>query len=101
MKYTTKTIREVDYNVLDRAITEFLKDKEADLGPYEKYGYECVAANEWGNYQSHSFTVDGDIDAEGKEEIMDGDNYGTSDILNWMAEEGVIGKGEYLISVSW
>lgn len=96
MKTNTKTVREVDYNDLDEAITEFLKSKGVNKN------YECVAYEEWGNYESHSFDVDGDIDEADKTQILHGNlHYQTQNILNWMAEENVIENGEYLVSVYW
>ena len=42
-------------------------------------------------------------DEDIKSEILEGvlDKYNTSEILNWMAAEGVIDKGQYLVSIVW
>ncbi len=96
MKTTIVSCIEVDYNDLDESITEFLKNKGRDDQ------YECVAYEEWGNYESHDFDIDGDVNEDDKKRILTGDlHFQTSSILNWMAEEGIIEKGNYKIDIFW
>ena len=52
MKFQTKTIHSVDYNDLDEAINEFLKEKGAT-----KTDFEIVAHHELMNDMSKEFSV--------------------------------------------
>jgi len=99
MNFTTKTINKLDYNDLDKEITAFLKSKNYSEKNFDKYDYECVAENEWGNYQSHSFDVEPeDPDQDEKQDIK---GLGTGEILNWMCFDKIIPPGEYLVDVFW
>jgi len=94
-----KTVIEVDVREVDTAITDFLRSKNySDKNLYfHKYGYECIAENEWSNYQSHAFTVT----PETPEDPADIEGLSTGEILNWMCAEGLIKQGEYLVDVFW
>lgn len=99
---TTKTVKEVDYNDLDKAITDFLKSKNFTNKNFDKYGYECIAENEWSNYQSHSFPVEPELpDKFELKELKEGELPSTSCLLNWMCADGLIEKGEYLVDIFW
>lgn len=91
-----------DYNDIDHMVTEFLREKGFRSKNFDKYGYECVAENEWSNYQEHSFTVES-IDYKGKEQISCSDSRVPflGDILNWMCFDGKLKAGTYLIKVYW
>lgn len=99
MKIKQKTVKEICYSDLDLSITEFLKSKGYSDKNFDKYGYECIAENEWGNYQSHSFDVEPELPDE--EDQRDVTWLGTGGILNWMCFDGILEKGEYLINVCW
>ncbi len=103
MKFTKKTVIEINYGDLDELITDFLKSKGFSEKNFDKYGYECVAENEWGNDQSHSFTVSGEIGSYTQKKIDEKD-YGslsTYDLLDWICAEKGIDPGEYLVDVCW
>jgi hypothetical protein len=100
MKSSTVTLIEVDYHELDETVTKFLKEKQIKWHSDEQY--QCVAEQEWGNDQSHCFTVDGDVDEDCIQRIKDGRlGWSLGNILNWMASEGALAKGEYKIDVCW
>lgn len=96
---TQKTVIKVDYHDLDTAITSFLKEKGYSEKNFNKHGYECVAENEWCNYQSHCFTVAPNMPTP--EELEDLGGLGTGELLDYMCAEGKIEAGEYLIEVFW
>lgn len=101
-----KTVIEINYNDLDKAITEFLKSKGYSRKNFDKYGYECVAENEWGNYQAHTFTIgkyDWAIpDEDDRNNMLKGEHVlSTDEILEWMCAEKLIEPGEYLVEVFW
>lgn len=99
LEYTVKTIKEIDYYDLDNIITEFLKSKKYSDKNFDKNGYECIAENEWSNYQSHSFDIEPELpDEEDQKNIR---YLGTGEILNWMCFDGIIEPGEYLVNISW
>jgi len=111
MKTNTKTIIEVDSNDIDLAVTAFLLEKgilnkpDPNLRSWEQknVNYECVAEQEWNNDSNYAFTIEPNkpekYDAD---DIKNGDlMWKLSTILDWMCLEGVIEKGEYLVSVSW
>jgi hypothetical protein len=98
MNYTTKIIREVDYKEINKAITNFLKLKEIPL----REDYQCVAEEEWSNYESHSIDIEAEADEDEIEQIRKGKfMYQTNNILNWMCAEGLVEEGEYLVSINW
>jgi hypothetical protein len=94
-----KVVIEIDYNDVDDVITRHF--------PNMNGRYECVAYEEWGNYQDHSMDIDGQLDDDELEDIHEMINTGrwphwrTSDILNYLCKMGVIEPAEYLISVFW
>lgn len=94
-----KTIIEINYNDLDTAITSFLKEKGYSEKNFNKYGYECIAENEWCNYQSHSFDVAPNMPTP--EELEDLGSLSTGELLDFMCAEGKIEAGEYLVEISW
>lgn len=99
MKVNKKTIFEVNYNDLDKAVTEFLKSKGINCG---KYGYECMDKNEWGNDESHGFNVKKQkLDSYDESGLTENRIPGLYGILNWMCLEGMIEEGEYLVDVCW
>jgi hypothetical protein len=103
MKTSIVTLIEVEYKELDEQVTKFLNSKGIKW-QYEKKDqrYECVAEEEWGNDESHSFNVDGKVDEYSKEEIIKGNlSFQLHGILDWMAAEGVIEKGTYKIDICW
>lgn len=114
MKTKTKTVIEVSYSELDKAITAFL----AGHGLYEKLwgvsynpdstkacprAYCFCASEEVGNDTSHEYTVE----AEQPESYEMADfqagewHYKTGVILNWMCAEGKLEAGEYVVEVCW
>lgn len=98
MKTIKKNFIQVNDIDLDESITDFLKSKGYDI-----LRYESVAENEWNNYSSYQFEIDGEIDEWDKKSI-DSNQWGELSmlgILNLMAKEGLIEKGDYLISVCW
>lgn len=100
MKIETKIIHHVDYNDLDEAINEFLKEKGC------KCDFEFVDAQEFSNNSSYEISVGNKWDTfltKGKQdEILEGNfSWATRRILQWMHEEGKIPAGDYIIKVSW
>lgn len=98
MKIETKITHHVDYNDLDKAINEFLKKKGC------LKTFEFVDVEEMSNDSSKEIDV-GEYDwaipdNDDKESILSGE-YNTSDILEWMYEEGEIPLGNYVVKVSW
>jgi hypothetical protein len=103
-KATVKTIAEIDYNDLDRLITDTLR---VLINPNLTY-YEMVAYEEWGNYQNHSFDYDeDDYDEEDwndvKEKLKTGKwpHYQTGVILNYLVKMKYIPACELSVSVYW
>lgn len=94
-----KVVVEVDYNDIDDLITRQFPNMDGQ--------YECVAYQEWGNYQDHSMTVDGKVSESDLRDIHEMIDTGrwphwrTNRILNYLCSLGVIEPAEYLISVSW
>ena len=111
MKTNTKTIIEVDSNDIDLAVTAFLLEKgilnkpDPNVQSWEqkRVNYESVAEQEWNNDSNYSFTVEPNKpDEDDAEDIAEGKlMWKLSVILDWMCLEGVIEKGDYLISVYW
>lgn len=99
MKTELKTYIVVDYNDLDKAISEEYGFKK------DKYGsaFECVAAEEMNNYSNYTMNVNGKNDKWGQE-IVDKRKSSFGSVmayLNDMAKRELIPKGEYLIKVFW
>lgn len=101
MKYQTRTTNFVNYNDLDRAISEFLKEKGA-----KNTEFEVVAYEELGNDSDKAFNIgkyDWAVpDEKDKQEILRGNLYfRTGPILEWMCAEGKIPAGDYVVEISW
>lgn len=94
-----KVVIEVDYNDVDDLITRNFPNMKGGQ-------YECVAYEEWGNYEDHSMDINGKLDygLEDIHKMMDSGiwpHYQTSTILNYLCSLGVIEPAEYLISIFW
>jgi len=119
LKYELITHTQVDYHDLDAFITkhfafpreEHSSDKFGnqyfkELGVYLKE-FEFVAIEEANNDSAYTYHVNGELyDWDKKEmkemlEKKDFDNFSTRRILDYLAKEGFIPKGTYLINVSW
>jgi len=105
MKTELKTYIVVDYNDLDKAISEEYNFKPQVMASGRTYGngFECVAAEEMNNYSNYTMNVDGENDKWGQE-IVDKRKSSFGSVmayLNDMAKKGLIPKGEYLIKVFW
>lgn len=101
MKYQTRTTNFVNYNDLDRAISEFLKEKGA-----KNTEFEIVAYEELGNDSDKAFNIGkydwAVLDEKDKQEILRGNLYfRTGVILEWMCAEGKIPAGDYVVEISW
>jgi hypothetical protein len=101
MKFTTKTTHHVDYNDLDEAISEFLKEKGAT-----KTNFEIVAYEELGNYTAKTFNISkydwAFPSEEEKQEILDGKlHWRTGKIMEWMHAEEKIPAGDYIVKINW
>jgi hypothetical protein len=93
LKYTEKIIREVNYHDLDEFISEIFGIE-----------YECVIYEEWGNYQSHSYTVEGRLlDGYTAKELGYGSipKYSLGQLLDHACHLEYIEPGEYIIDVFW
>ncbi len=102
MNITKKSVNEINYNDLDKEITAFLKSKGCTEKNFVKYGYELVAMEEWGNYESHSFNVRLELpDEDDQKEILNYAEFKTAKILNWMCFDKLIESGEYLVKIYW
>ena len=109
MKVIERSTYVVEYDELDRAVTEFLKskgpsDKSPDAFDYLRGmgTYSCVECEEWGNDSYHDFTVeakDAHKELEGRHVSLL--KYRLYVILNWMCAEGEIKPGEYSVNVCW
>jgi len=102
---TFKPIVEIDYNDIDALITEFFTGYTIPY-PREFQGkvYECVAYEEWNNYETHSFDIEPQkINNEDFEKAKRGkwEHFSTNDYLNHMCAEGVIPECELYISIYW
>jgi hypothetical protein len=69
-------------------------------------GYSVTAAEELGNDIALSYDIDGDVPSYFEEDIKNllaGNNasYLTRMLMNYMAREGKIPTGNYVIKVSW
>jgi len=105
MKTELKTYIVVDYNDLDKAISETydFKPKVMPSGRSYGYGFECVAAEEMNNYSNYIIDVDGENDKWGQE-IVDKRKSSFGSVrayLNDMAKRDLVPKGVYLVKVFW
>ena len=101
MKINTKTVHKVEYNEFDKALSEFLKSKEA-----KDSDFEVVCHHELSNDSSQKFSVAQydwqKLEDSDKEEILGGKlDFRGQDILNWMHEEGLVPAGEYIVDICW
>ena len=91
-----KSVIEIDYNEVDRLAQE-------------TYGHnpEIVASEEWNNDEEHSIEVDGELDKWDLEALTKFIKTGHASfgiariLLNDLARQNLIEKGEYLVTVSW
>lgn len=96
---TKTSVTKIDYYDLDECITSFLKEKGYSEKNFNKYGYQCIAENEWCNYQSHSFTVKPKMPTSADLEDLGG--LSTGELLDYMCAEGNVEAGEYLVEIFW
>jgi len=94
---TVKTIIEVDYHDVDKAVNEFFKLKGIEGK------CECVPDNEWSNDSSHSFNIAPELPSKDDEERIRSCHlsWRIGAILDWMCAEGHIDAGEYIIDICW
>ena len=117
MKHRVQTYIVVEYHDLDDFITKhFAFPREKNFmdehrqppkdGIYLKE-FEFVAIEEANNDSAYTYNVSGDKYEWDKTEMKEMlekkefDCYSTRRILDYLASEGVIGTGTYLINVSW
>lgn len=91
-----RIVTEIDSNELDELVKKHLGYSE----------YEFVPVEECGNDSSHEFTVDGKIDAYEEKDLAKWKagqfvHYSNGLVLNELARQGYIEKGEYLVTVCW
>lgn len=104
MKTLEKVIL-IDYNEFDKLVNDLIYNGEEVS--------ECVADNEWDNYEDHLFEfspVIYDIDMKPdsyyykyqKPKIINKDlSSGVHGIFTYLFENNLLEKGNYLIRVSW
>lgn len=101
-----KAVRKIDYNDLNELITEYFIGPHPE-GKWWSNPYECVAYEEWGNYESHEFDVEkGQLDKNDLEDIEEAKKgewprYNTGLLLNYLCDEGVIPECELIVKISW
>ena len=90
---------EMTHYVRDSELARFLKDS---------YGidYQVAAMEESGNDAALAYDVDGDVpsyDIEDIQKILAGEwiNYRTGSLLNYLAKEGKIPTGAYVVEICW
>lgn len=96
MKFTKKTVTEVDYADLEQLIED-------------TYGHkiELVADQEWCNDTDHCVFIDkGPLDDHSKQQVgqfrrIGKHRFAMYPLLQDMCNNGVLQSGEYLISVCW
>jgi hypothetical protein len=117
LRHRVETKLFVDSNDIGRLITDYFKFEKPPerVASWEKpskdgkhyYQYEFVAQEEANNYANYDFIIDGVLDEFDKKDLdlmlekKVYPMYGTRFILNYLAQEGVIDKGEYMIEVFW
>ena len=96
---TKQTIITATYNEIDTLIRTHFPMKP---------DYECVASEEWSNDTSHTFAVTGEMDKFMQEDVLSFQTdphfqafWRLPSLLNYLAAQGAIEKGNYLIEVSW
>ena len=97
MKFTTKSVHEVDYKDLDKAINLFLGSK----GCPNNFRY--VAADGASNDTSASVTIEPEKPDKLNMKAIKCGQYLmlTCPIMSWMCLEKVIPAGDYLIQICW
>jgi hypothetical protein len=91
------TVIAMDDNELDQLIDE----------NYPGCHYECIAAEEWSNYESHDFSIKkgklGEYDLKKLKSFNSGvfEHGITSILLQDLCNKEVIEEGKYLIKVFW
>ncbi len=94
---TPKMMVATDYNKLERVLREHFPGIDPDL----------IAREEWDNYEEHSFTVTGSLDAEATKTLADyiagtWTRWGTTQVLlDALCLKGIIDPGDYVLDVSW
>lgn len=95
LKHEVKTIYEVEFNEFDKLVQE----------TYDPI-YEFMSVQVAGRDSSYSFNVTGEINdwEDGNANFIRGGNiptYSNPLLLNVLAADGHIEKGDYVIKVSW
>jgi len=102
---TFKAVCEINYNDLDKLITEFFTGMTIPNPEWGKKCYESVAYEEWGNDEDHSFDVSkGEkIDEDLIQKAKNGkwEHFSLNDYLNYMCDSGIIPECELIVSVCW
>jgi hypothetical protein len=117
LRHRVETKLCVESNDIDKLITDYFKfekppervaswETPSKDGKYY-YKYEFIAQEEANNYASYAYQVDGVLESWDQEDIdkmlkeKKYTQYTTRAILNYLAQEGVIDKGNYMIEVFW
>jgi hypothetical protein len=118
LKHTVQTYIVVEYYDLDDFITKYFsfpREKDDFMDKYNeppedgiyRRRFEFVAIQEAQNSSSYTFNVDGELDKWDKKEMKEMlaakkfDSYSAQRILDYLASEGAIIKGDYSIHVFW
>ena len=102
-----KAIVEIDYDDLDKIITEHFTGKTPSYAYPHEEGFEphdIVCLNEWGNDEQHSFDVEkkpGDAEDIENAKKCKWPTWGTGELLNQMCYDGIIPECELIVSVCW
>ena len=106
-KATFKSVVEIEYDDLDKLITEHFTGKVSPYKyPYEKdfKPHDIVCLNEWSNDSQHSFNVRkvyGDKAVVKAAKQCKWPEYYSSELLNQMCFDGIIPECELVVSVCW
>jgi len=117
LRHRVETKLFVESNDIDRLITDYFKfekppervaswEEPAKDGKYY-YSYEFIAQEEANNYANYEYDIDGILDEWDKKDInkmLEEKKYpqfSTRAIMNYLAQQGVIDKGDYMIKVFW
>lgn len=89
-------------------LTHYVSDSELARFLQENYGidYSVAGMEESGNDTALAYNVDGDVpsyDVDDIQKILAGEwiSYRTGSLLNYLAKEGKIPTGAYVITVCW
>lgn len=103
-----KTILYVDYRNIEKLINHYFRNEKhaAKDKQYSKCQYELPCMEERGNDEDWNFTITGretDFRKNKIQEVFDGNwpNFCTTDLLEYLAYQGKIPCGEYVVSISW